>query len=76
MCIMKFLNANTWVQTHDLRLMACITSVLCNRLLFRVNYKEKISIDFVEPARMHIESSRMRVESTRSMVRLQCRAVC
>jgi hypothetical protein len=53
-------NANAWVQTHDLRFTAYITSVFCNRLLLRINYEEKIS-------------SRMRFELTRSMVRLQCR---
>jgi hypothetical protein len=36
-------NADTWVQTHDLRLLAYNTSVLCNRLLFRIIYEEKIS---------------------------------
>jgi hypothetical protein len=48
------LNADAWTQSHDLRLTAYITSVLCNsecnRLLFRINYEEKISsyynIDF------------------------------
>jgi hypothetical protein len=71
------LNLDAWVQTHDLRFTAYITSVLCNRLLFRINYEDKIYIKLiyrcwtrmrVEPARMHVYSSRMRFKSTRLRV--------
>jgi hypothetical protein len=61
-----------------LRFLAYITSVLCSRLLFQINYAEKISIiiKYRFPARMYFESLRMRVKSTRIMVQLQCHAVC
>jgi hypothetical protein len=42
--VFKVIFTNAWARAHDFRITANITSVLCNRLLFRIDYEEKISI--------------------------------
>jgi hypothetical protein len=37
------LYADAWVSTHDLWFTAYITFVLCNKLLFQIDYEEEIS---------------------------------